>query len=75
MFRVRSADALSDMTNLSRAKDAAIAAALRVLNSKVQEKAPRGTHVREKRSELGAVLPDTNRIMDRPGAASAGSSS
>ena len=50
MFRVRFADGLvSDMANLSRAKDAAIAAALRDLNSEVQETAPGRSPVRQSR--------------------------
>jgi hypothetical protein len=65
MFRIRSADGLSDMTNLSRAKDAAVATALRSLNT-VQEKVPRGTHVRQRRS------PDPNQGL--PGAAHPGRS-
>lgn len=53
MFRVRCGGELSDMVNLTRAKDAAVVLALRSLNSKVQEKPPEASGVRERRSKHG----------------------
>jgi hypothetical protein len=49
MYRIRFPDGgLSDMVNLTRAKDAALAFALRSLNSVAQETPSDGPHVREK---------------------------
>jgi hypothetical protein len=54
MFRVHLPDGgITDIANLSRAKDAAMAIALRVLNCEPQETALRGSHVRQKQSGLG----------------------
>jgi hypothetical protein len=53
MFRVRCGGELSDMVNLTRAKDAAVVLALRSLNSKVQEKPPGASGVRDRRSKHG----------------------
>jgi len=48
MWRVRSGDTLSDMVNLSRARDAARALALSLLNKKdTQETAPAGPPMRQ----------------------------
>ena len=54
MFRVCLPDGgITDIANLSRAKDAALAIALRLLNSQPQETALRGSHVRQKQREVG----------------------
>jgi hypothetical protein len=68
MFRVRSRGGVSDLCNLSRAKDAGLAIALRDLNSGVQETALDGTHVRG--SRRGRMLPpsDPPRIPAAPDA-------
>jgi len=66
MFRVRSGSEISDMVNLTRAKDAALAVALRHLNSKAQEKPSDGTHIRARRSELRAPPSDPPRIPALP---------
>jgi hypothetical protein len=56
MYRIRFPDGgLSDMVNLTRAKDAALAFALRSLNSVSQETPSDGPHVREK--PVSAVEP------------------
>jgi hypothetical protein len=62
MFRVRWRDALSDFCNLSRAKDAGLAIALRDLNSKVQEKPSDSTYVRRRRVGPGVVHSEPPRI-------------
>ena len=51
MFRVRFGGELSDMVNLTRAKDAAVVLTLRVLNSRVQEKPSEASRVHGRRSE------------------------
>jgi hypothetical protein len=56
---------VSDFCNLSRGKYAAIAIALRDLNSKAQEKPSDGTHVRARRSRLGVPPSDPRRIPAR----------
>lgn len=65
MFRVRSRVAVSDLCNLTRAKDAALAIALRHLNSEVQEKRSDGTHIRARRSGV-APPSDPPRTPARP---------
>ena len=76
MFRVRSRVAVSDLCNLTRAKDAAFAIALRHLNSEVQEKRSDGTHIRARRS--GVAFPpqpsDHPRTPARPKGPAFGSS-
>jgi hypothetical protein len=60
MFRVRTADGReSDMANLSRTKEAALAAALRVINSNAQETAIGGSPVRQIERAATAVPPCT----------------
>lgn len=66
MFRVRSRVAVSDLCNLTRAKDAALAIALRHLNSEVQEKRSDGTHIRVRRSGLAPQPSDPPRTPARP---------
>jgi hypothetical protein len=58
MFRVSGPGSLSDFCNLTRAKDAGLAIALRDLNPEVQEKPSDGTHVRGRRVGLGVVPSD-----------------
>ncbi len=71
MYRVRSSNGLSDVANLSRAKDAALAFALRGLNYKPQERPAEGTYVRQRRSALGGgPPPDFHRIPELPNAVS-----
>src|SRR5262245_23000298 len=54
MYRIRfPAGGLSDMVNLTRAKDAAIALALQSLNSGVQETDPQGASVRKEQVKVG----------------------
>jgi hypothetical protein len=56
MFRVRFPDGtLSDMVNLTRAKDAALVIVLCALNSDPQEQRPGGSHVCERRAEAERV--------------------
>ena len=59
MYRIRFPDGrLSDMANLTRAKDAAITLALRNLNSGhsgAQETPPPAGYVRKKRAKVGSV--------------------
>jgi hypothetical protein len=51
MYRIRFPDgSLSDMVNLTRAKDAALAFALQALNCEAQETPPDASYVRQKRS-------------------------
>jgi hypothetical protein len=51
MYRIRFPHGgLSDMVNLTRAKDAGLVFALRSLNSEAQETPPDGSYVRQKRS-------------------------
>jgi hypothetical protein len=58
MWRVRFPDGrLSDMANLTRAKDAAVTCALRFLNSRVQETPSEAAHVRNTRKEEGKPQP------------------
>jgi len=55
MFRVRFPDGtLSDIVNLTRAKDAALVIVLCALNSDPQEQRPGGSHVCERTRYLGA---------------------
>jgi hypothetical protein len=63
MYRIRFPDGgLSDMVNLTRAKDAALAFALRAFNCKAQETPPDASYVRRKRSAVG----NTRRTSKRP---------
>ena len=53
MYRIRFSDGgYSDMVNLTRAKDAALAFALQALNCEVQETPPEASYVRQKRSAV-----------------------
>ena len=61
MFRVRRHGVLSDFCNLTRAKDAAIAIALRDFNCEVQEKPLDGTYVGARRRGVGVPPPDPTR--------------
>lgn len=62
MFRVRTSSGVSDMVNLTRAKDAAVTIALRDLNSQAQEKPSEGRHIRLWAAPLGGPPLDRNRI-------------
>jgi hypothetical protein len=54
MYRIRFSDGgFSDMVNLTRAKDAALAFALQALNCEVQETPPDASYVRQRRSAGG----------------------
>jgi hypothetical protein len=53
MYRIRFSDGgLSDMVNLTRAKDAALAFAIQALNCEAQEPPPDASYVRQKRSAV-----------------------
>jgi hypothetical protein len=53
MWRIRFPDGrLSDMANLTRAKDAAVTCALRSLNSRMQETPSEAAYVRNKRRRV-----------------------
>jgi hypothetical protein len=60
MFRVRSGAWLSDMANLTRAKDAALSAALRALNYKAQEEPSRAAYVRRQHQRVGTPQASAN---------------
>jgi hypothetical protein len=63
MFRIEFPDGrISDMVNLTRAKDAAIAIALRSLNSKAQETSRDAPSVRQKSLPVGGPTAEGNRI-------------
>jgi hypothetical protein len=63
MYRIRfPAGGLSDIVNLTRAKDAALAFALQALNCEAQETPPDASYVRQKRS----AVPNTRRTSERP---------
>jgi hypothetical protein len=63
MYRIRFPDGgLSDMVNLTRAKNPALAFALQALNCEAQETPPDASYARQKRS---AVL-NTRRTSKRP---------
>ena len=67
MFRVRYRDgALSDMVNLTRAKDAAIAIALRSLNSGAQESPLAAAYVRKKPSKVVKAPSAANPLHEAP---------
>jgi hypothetical protein len=67
MYRIRFPDGgLSDMVNLTRAKDAALALALRSLNSVVQETPSEAGYVRNKRRKVVRPQPTTNRLHKDP---------
>jgi len=74
MFRARTATGLSDISNLTRAKDAALTVALRHLNHEAQERPEQGTYVRAGRSGIGQPPFDANRIPPPPKALPFGSS-
>ena len=62
MYRIRFLDGgLSDMVNLTRAKDAALAFVLQALNCEAQEMPPDASYVRQKRS----AVPNTRRTSKR----------
>jgi hypothetical protein len=65
IFRIRSGSEISDMVNLTRAKDAALAIALRHLNSEVQETTSDGTHIRPQCPGRGMPPSDPRRIPAR----------
>jgi len=65
MWRIRFLDGrLSDMVNLSRAKDAAISCALRSLNTLAQETPSEAPCVRKKPMEVGEPRPIANRLQE-----------
>jgi hypothetical protein len=75
MYRIRFPDGgLSDMVNLTRAKDAALAFALQALNCEAQETPPNASYVRRKRSAVPipgglqnvptSLVPDFLRMAD-----------
>jgi hypothetical protein len=67
MWRIRFPDGrLSDMANLTRAKDAAVACALRSLNSQAQETLTEATYVRNKRRKVVKPQPTANRLHEGP---------
>jgi hypothetical protein len=67
MYRIRFPDGgLSDMVSLTRAKDAALAFALRSLNSKAQEKPPKALHVRQRRAAAPITRQSTKRTHEPP---------
>ena len=64
MYRIRFPEGgLSDMVNLTRAKDAAMALALQSLNSGAQETPPPAAHVRKKRAKARG---DGNPLCEAP---------
>ena len=67
MYRIRLPDSrLSDVVNLTRAKDAALSIALHALNSGTQERRSRASPVRELRREVSGQRPDADRIPGSP---------
>jgi hypothetical protein len=67
MWRIRFLDGrLSDMVNLTRAKDAAIACALRSLNSVAQETPSEAAYVRKKHTKVVKPQPTANRLHEAP---------
>lgn len=58
MFRVRSGRAVSDIVNLTRAKDAAVSLALHSLNSMAQEKLSDASYIRFRRLSVGPPRPE-----------------
>src|SRR5262249_31711876 len=70
MYRIRFPDGgLSDMANLTRVKDAAIALALRILNSgdsEAQETPGSATYVDEKPAKVGKARPAPNPLSEPP---------
>jgi hypothetical protein len=67
IYRIRFPDGgLSDIVNLTRAKDAALAFALRSLNSVVQETPYEPAYVRNKRRKLVKPQPTANRLHEGP---------
>jgi hypothetical protein len=67
MCRIRFPDGgLSDMVNLTRAKDPALAFAPRSLNSVVQETPSEAGYVRNKRRKVVRPQPTTNRLHKDP---------
>jgi hypothetical protein len=67
MWRIRFRDGrLSDMTNLTRAKDAAVTCALRSLNSQAQETLSEAAYIRNERRKVGKPQPTANRLHEGP---------
>jgi hypothetical protein len=67
LYRIRYPDGhLSDMVNLTRAKDAACSFALRSLNSPPQETLSQGSQVRKKAEAEGNLGQSTNRVQRPP---------
>jgi hypothetical protein len=82
MWRVRYGDRLSDMTNVTRARDAARCIALSLLNEMGQQETPLAASPVEKTSESLVTIPDSacelqvvkhaRRVEDRTGLAAIG---
>lgn len=67
LYRIRYPDGhLSDMVNLTRAKDAACSFALRSLNSPPQETPSQGSQARKKAEAEGNLGQSTNRVQRPP---------
>lgn len=67
MWRIRFPDGrLSDMANLTRAKDAAVTWALRSLNSPAQETPSEAAYVRNQRTKVVKPQPIANRLHEDP---------
>jgi hypothetical protein len=67
MYRIRFPEGgLSDMVNLTRAKDAAITLALQSLNSGVQETPQPAAYVRKKRWKVRSDGKDGNALCEAP---------
>jgi hypothetical protein len=67
MYRIRFPDGgLSDMANLTRAKDAAIALALQSLNSGPQGTPGQAAYVRKKRAKVGKARRAANPLCEAP---------
>jgi hypothetical protein len=65
MYRIRFPDGgLSDMANLTRAKDAAVTLALKSLNSGAQETPGQAPYVRKKRAKVRKALPSANPLCE-----------
>jgi hypothetical protein len=68
MYRIELPDGgLTDMVNLTRAKDAALSIALKALNSGTQERPSGASPVREHRSEVSRKGSKADRIPGAPG--------
>jgi len=65
MYRIRFPNGgLSDMLNLTRAKDAAVGFALRSLNSPPQEMPSKAAHVHKKQTKVVKPQPTVNRLHE-----------